>query len=89
MIHIQFAKGIAARAVYLIYRGVQRNTAYIGFDPTHNCGPQIFGGYAIGSRWCEFSRTVPHLRYRVNAGRIYRTVCKLQNRFLFALDGRG
>ena len=89
MIHIRFAEGLAARAIYLTHRGAQRNSAYIGIDPTHNSGPQVFGGYAIGSRWCEFRRTVPHLRYRVNAGRIYRAAYRLQNRILIALDGRG
>lgn len=85
MIQITTAKNSSWRAMY-VYKG-NNQIAYLGIDPRGEYGmlhPKVFMG--VGKNVYRFS--IPHLKYKHNASKLYNAAYQMQSRLLYSLDGR-
>lgn len=85
MIKITTSKNSAWKAVY-VYKG-DKQIANLGIDPRGEYGmlhPKVFG--RVGENVFRFS--VPHLKYKAKASKLYNAAYQMQNRILHSLDGR-
>jgi len=85
MIRITTAKNSGWQAMY-VYKG-NRQIAHLGIDPCGEYGmlhPKVFMG--VGRNVYSFS--VPHLKWKPKASKLYDAAYQVQNRLLHSLDGR-
>ena len=85
MIKITTSKNSCWQAIYL-YKG-DKQIAHLGIDPRGEYGmlhPKVFG--RVGDNVFRFS--VPHLKYKTTASKLYNAAYQMQNRILHSLDGR-